>query len=82
MSAAKRPCPAGTPGNLENPSNLQQDFTAFLRTAQQVYPCASCAYLRLVPLPAGGVRKVCIFTGNRLGKAGKPACEFIKTGEA
>lgn len=75
----KRQSPAGTPGKEKN-AETQSDHSKFMQAVQRCYPCTSCAYLRLVTLPAGGFRKVCSFTGNKLPCAGKPLCEFRQGG--
>ena len=45
-------------------------------SAGQICLCAPCRYFKVVLLPKGQVRRLCVFTGERLDAGGKPLCEF------
>ena len=65
-----------TGSKLLRRADIRQEEDSRFPFAGQVCVCADCRYFRLVPLAWGGVRRLCMFTGERLDAGGEPLCEF------
>lgn len=78
----KRENPAGGPGLKKNTRCADRKDNTLNSFARQGFsscvPCANCAYLRVIKLASGRVRRVCLFHGVRVGVYGVPGCEFMK----
>ena len=69
--------------SLRRANNRQEKYSRFL-FAGQACLCAPCRYFKVVLLPRGEIRRLCMFTGERLDAGGEPLCEFrhVKGGAA
>lgn len=56
----------------------REDNSRFPLAGQGFSSCVPCAYLRVIKLATGRVRRVCLFHGVRVGVYGVPGCEFMK----
>lgn len=80
----KKKTPHGRGGHAGRQNlQTQRTYRTEFPPVGQVCVCSPCRYFRLIPLVKGGIRRVCIFTGEGLGIDGDPLCEFRTTeGEA